>query len=301
MQKKDWLIALLVVAAWGFNFVVIHWGLEELPPLLLGALRFLLVAFPAVLFIKPPKLPLRWLLAYGFTISFLQFALLFSAMQLGMPAGLASLVLQAQAIFTLLFALLFLGEAFQLRQLLALLIAAAGLWLLASQSGDSNMTLIGFSLTIAAAAAWGAGNVINRKIGQRGDVNLVSLVVWAGLTPPLPFFAASWMLEGPDLILDSLAAMSWQSAAVLFYLAAIATLFGYGSWAWLLKHHPASTIAPLTLLVPVFGLLSAWLLLDEQLNGVQLGGILLVMTGLLVNSFGGYLSGASLRKFISQR
>ncbi|WP_027856643.1 EamA family transporter [Marinobacterium jannaschii] len=301
MQQKDWLIALLVVTAWGFNFVVIHWGLEELPPLLLGALRFLLVAIPAVFFIRPPKLPLRWLLAYGFTISFLQFALLFSAMQLGMPAGLASLVLQAQSIFTLLFALVFLGEAFRMRQLIALLIAAGGLWLLASQSGDSNMTLIGFVLTITAAAAWGAGNIINRRIGQLGNVNLISLVVWAGLIPPLPFFAASWFIEGPELILNSLSAMTWQSAAVLFYLAAIATLFGYGSWAWLLKHHPASTIAPLTLLVPVFGLFSAWLFLDEQLNSVQFAGILLVMAGLLVNSFGDRLHPARVLKFISSR
>ncbi|MBY4676006.1 EamA family transporter [Marinobacterium arenosum] len=289
MNRRDWTLALLVVLAWGLNFVVIRWGLDELPPLLLGALRFLLVAFPAVLLVPRPKLPLRWLLAYGLTISFGQFALLFSAIALGMPAGLASLVLQAQALFTLLFALLLLGERWQPQQLLALLIAAGGMAVLGSQSGAGEMTLIGFLLTLAAAASWGLGNIVNRHIGQRGEVNLMSLVVWGALVPPLPFLLMSYWLEGPQLIADSLAAMSWQSGAVLIYLAAIATLFGYGVWAYLLKHNPASEVAPLTLLVPVVGLLSAWLLLGEGLNGVQLFGIALVMLGLLVNVFGGRL------------
>ncbi len=286
MRNKDWGLAALVILAWGVNFVVIKWGLDELPPMLLGALRFLLVAFPCVFFISPPKLPLKWILAYGFTISLGQFALLFSAMHLGMPAGLASLVLQAQAIFTLIFALIFLGERWKLQQVIALLIAAAGLTLLALQSPSSSMTLIGFILTIAAAASWGLGNIINRQIGQYGSVNLFSLVVWSALIPPIPFLLLSYWLEGPELMMHSLSNMGYQSMLAILYLAAIATLFGYSSWAYLLKHYPVSEVAPLTLLVPVVGLITAWILLGETLTAWQGVGIVLVMAGLLVNSFG---------------
>tara|TARA_R110001583_G_scaffold29807_4_gene103827 strand:+ start:6705 stop:7592 length:888 start_codon:yes stop_codon:yes gene_type:complete len=289
MSTKDRMLALLIILAWGVNFVVIRWGLDELPPMLLGALRFSLVAFPAVLFIRPPKLPLKWLLAYGSTISLGQFALLFSAMHAGMPAGLASLVLQAQAIFTLIFALIFLGEHWHKMQLVALLIAASGLALLASKTADNSSTAIGFLLTLAAAAAWGLGNIINRKIGQLGSVNLLSLVVWSALIPPLPFILLSYWLEGPELIYNSLSQMGPKSMLAVLYLAGVATIFGYSSWAHLLRHYPASQVAPLTLMVPVVGLITAWLALGETLGLWQLVGIVLVMLGLLVNTFGAKL------------
>jgi O-acetylserine/cysteine efflux transporter len=286
MNRKAWTLALLVILAWGCNFVFIRWGLDELPPMLLGALRFICVAFPAILFVRRPALPFRWLFAYGITISFGQFALLFSAMHLGMPAGIASLVLQAQAIFTLVFALLFLGERWQPQQLWALLIAGAGLGVLASQADPTTMTLAGFGLTLAAAASWGAGNIINRHIGSHGSIDLVSLVIWGALIPPLPFMLMSYFMEGPELIMASLAGMGIKSLVSLTYLALVATIFGYSTWGWLLRHHPASHIAPLTLLVPIVGLLCAWLILDESLSAVQAVGIVLVMLGLLVNSFG---------------
>jgi O-acetylserine/cysteine efflux transporter len=285
MSPKDLLLALVVIVVWGMNFVVIKVGLEEMPPLLLGALRFLLAAFPAILFIKRPQIPLRWLLAYGLTISFGQFAFLFSAMSLGMPAGLASLVLQSQAFFTLLFAVLLLGERLHRANLFGLLVAAAGLLLIGLQ-GDRIMTLAGFALTIGAAAMWALGNIITRKVGK---VNLVGLVVWGSLIPPLPFLALSWLLEGPQAMESALRGIGLNSILVLIYLAFGATILGYGLWSRLLSRYPASQVAPFSLLVPVVGLTSAALLLDEHLSGLQLLGALLVMCGLLLNVCGGWL------------
>lgn len=286
MSIRHWGLALLIVLAWGINFVIIRFGLDELPPMLLGALRFALVAFPALLFIKPPKLPLKWLLAYGATISLGQFALLFSAMYVGMPAGLASLVLQSQMLFTMIFALVLLGERWHLPQLLSLIVASTGLTLLATKTPAAEMTLLGFLLTIAAAASWGLGNIVNRRIGQLGGVDLLSLVVWGALVPPIPFLLLSYWLEGPELMLSSLSQMGLKSVGALLYLALVATLFGYGSWAFLMRHYPASTVAPLTLLVPVVGLVTAWLVLDEGLSPIQLGGIALILLGLMINVFG---------------
>ena len=282
MTPKDILLAAVVIIAWGVNFVIIKVGLDGVPPMLLGALRFMLAAFPAILFIRRPDMPLRWLLAYGLTISLGQFAFLFSAMYIGMPAGLASLVLQAQAFFTLGFAALFIGETVRRSSLIGLVIAAAGLLLIGSESGRA-FTLAGFVLTLCAAAMWGLGNVVTKRIGK---VNLVSLVVWGSLIPPLPFLALSLMLEGPAQIETALRSISLSSVLAIAYLAFVATLLGYGLWSRLLSRYPASQVAPFSLLVPVVGLSSAWLFLGEALSSVQWVGAAIVMLGLLINVFG---------------
>lgn len=287
MSPKDLVLALVVIVVWGMNFVVIRVGLDNIPPMLLGSLRFMLAAFPAILFIKRPKMPLRWLLAYGATISLGQFAFLFSAMKVGMPAGLASLVLQSQAFFTLFFAVLFLGERLRMTNLVGLVIAASGLLLIGMQ-GDRSMTLAGFVLTICAASMWALGNIVTRKVGK---VNLVGLVVWGSLIPPIPFFALSWMMEGPVAIGAALRGFNMDSALVLLYLAFGATILGYGLWSRLLSRYPANTVAPFSLLVPVVGLTSAALLLDEHLGFLQAIGAVLVMLGLAVNVGGAWVIG----------
>jgi O-acetylserine/cysteine efflux transporter len=287
VSPKDLLLALVVIIVWGLNFVVIKIGLHDMPPMLLGALRFMLAAFPAMLFIKRPQIPLRWLLLYGLTISLGQFAFLFYAMSVGMPAGMASLVLQSQAFFTLLLAALFLGERLRMANLFGLLVAAAGLLLIGLQ-GDRLMTLAGFGLTIGAASMWALGNIVTRKLGK---VNLVGLVVWGSLVPPLPFLALSWLLEGPEAIEAALRGINLESILVLIYLAFGATILGYGLWSRLLSRYPASQVAPFSLLVPVVGLTSSALLLDEQLGPLQVLGALLVMLGLLINVCGGWLYG----------
>ncbi len=285
MTPKDLLLALLVIIVWGLNFVVIKVGLHGMPPMLMGALRFMLAAFPAILFVRRPQVPLRWMLAYGMTISVGQFAFLFYAMYVGMPAGLASLVLQSQAFFTLFFAALFLGERLRGSNLFGLLVAASGLVLIGLQGGQA-MTLAGFALTIAAASMWAVGNVVTRKLGK---VNLVGLVVWGSLIPPLPFLALSLWLEGPELISQSLRSLSLDSLLVLAYLAFGATILGYGLWSRLLSLYPASQVAPFSLLVPVVGISSSALLLGERLGGLQMVGAALVMAGLLINVWGGRL------------
>ncbi|CAD6510716.1 putative amino-acid metabolite efflux pump [Paraburkholderia hiiakae] len=293
MSPKDLLLALVVVLAWGVNFVVIKVGLHGVPPLLLGALRFMLAAFPAVLFVKRPQMPLRWLLAYGATISLGQFAFLFTAMYVGMPAGLASVVLQAQAFFTLGFAAVFLHERFHAQNVVGLLIAAGGLALIGVQSmggtaagGAQGMTVAGFVLTLCAACMWALGNVVTKKVGK---VDLVGLVVWASLVPPLPFLALSYWMEGPQRIVAALSSIGMTSVGAIVYLAFVATLVGYSLWSRLLSKYPASQVAPFSLLVPIVGLASASLLLGEQLSAAEIGGAVLVMGGLAVNVFGGWL------------
>lgn len=282
MAPKDLLLALVVILAWGVNFVVIKVGLHGVPPMLLGGLRFLLASVPAVFFVRRPRIPWRLLVLYGSTILLGQFVFLFSAMYVGMPAGLASLVLQAQAFFTLFFARFVLGERLRAQNLVGLAIAAVGLVAIAVQGGR-GMTLAGFALTIGAAALWALGNVVTKKVGK---VDLVSLVVWASLVPPVPFFALSYGFEGPQRIGAALTSLSGASIFAIVYLAFVATLLGYGLWSRLMSRYPAGQVAPFSLLVPVVGLASSALLLDERLTHAQLAGAALVMAGLAVNVFG---------------
>ncbi|AEC21523.1 cysteine/acetylserine efflux protein [Pusillimonas sp. T7-7] len=283
MPLKDWLAALVIVCAWGINFVVIKLALGEIPPLLLGALRFTFVAFPAILFVKRPQLPWRIIVLYGLTISLGQFVFLFTAMYVGMPAGLASLVLQSQAFFTVLIAALLLGEGVHRHNILGMGVAVLGLVLIQQGAAAGSMTLLGFMLTLLAALSWASGNIVAKVAGK---VDMLGLVIWGALIPPLPFLALSWFLEGPQTIQDSLTGITYVGITAVIYLALVATVIGYVLWGRLLTRHPASKVAPLTLLVPVIGLVSAAWLLDEHMQAAQWLGGAIVMLGLVINVFG---------------
>ena len=288
MTRKDGLLALLVVVVWGLNFVVIKVGLHNMPPLMLAGLRFLLVAFPALFFVARPKIPFRLLLGYGLTISFGQFAFMFCAINFGMPAGLASLVLQAQAFFTISLGALVFGERLQGKQLVGIALAVVGVLVLAEASlNGQHVALLGFLLTLAAAFCWASGNIFNKKIMQlETRPAVMSLVVWSALIPIVPFMVASYLLDGPTVMLHSLVTLDLTTILSLIYLAFVATIVGYGIWGALLGRYETWRVAPLSLLVPVVGIASAALLLNEKLGALQLVGALLVMAGLYINVFG---------------
>lgn len=285
MSFKDSLLGLLIVIIWGVNFLAIAWGLDGLPPLLMGALRFAFVFCVGFMFIKKPDIPLKWMVAYALAISFGQFAFLFSAMSMGMPAGLASLILQSQALFTLIFAALLLNEKIKFAQLLSMMVAGVGLYIIAGTGEDSSMTLIGFVLTIIGAASWALGNVVNRIISNKGFKPGIDLVIWSAWIPVIPFMLSSFIFEGPDLIMASFQSFSWVSFLALTYLAVAASISGYGLWSYLLGRYPAGTVAPLSLGVPIVGISVSAYFLNESITDMQWIGGSLVLLGLIINAF----------------
>lgn len=286
LRPRDLALALLVILVWGLNFAVIKVGVADVPPLLLGALRYLLAAFPALLFVKPPKVPLRLYLLYGMTMAVGQFALLFTAIHIGMPSGLASLVLQAQSFFTLLLAAWWLREPWHGNQVAGLALAAVGLVLIGSAHGAA-MPLAGFALTVAAAAMWGCGNIVTRAVGRHGPMNQFAFIVWSSLVAPLPFVGLSLWLDGPATVLAAVQHLSLRSMAAVAYIAWISTLLGFGLWTFLMSRYPVNRVAPFTLLVPLVGLTTGWLVFGEALQPVHFAGAGLLMAGLLVNVLGG--------------
>lgn len=291
MQTRDLFLALLVVLVWGANFTVIHLGLNGVPPLLLAALRYLLAALPAVFFIKRPTVPLRYWFTYGLFVGFGQFGCLFYAMHLGMPAGIASVVLQSQAFFTLFLAGLLLRETITAKQISGLCLAMAGLYLVGISGGSAGPISLGpFFLTLTAAGFWGLSNIVVRKANyyasaEGKQLDILSLVVWSALIPPLPLLTLSLIVDSPQSVSHALVNLNTLSIFSIFYLAFAATLFGYGAWSRLLSRYPANKVAPLSLLVPVAGLFTAQLVLKEQLSSMQWIGCLLVVTGLAFATF----------------
>ena len=290
MSRSDWLSALVVIVVWGLNFVVMKWGLATVSPLLLCALRFMAASLPFLLFVRPPK-NLSWdlLAAYGLVQGVGQFGLLFTGMKLGMPAGMASVVLQTQAFITMLMAAALLGEKPQRWQWIGLTIAIAGLVLIGAAHGDgaSQMTLLGFLFTVGAAAMWASSNLLTRMAAKQGTYEPVSFIVWTSLFPIIPLLLLSLWLDGAAQMVQQLQAVGLRELGVIAYLALLSTLLGYGLWTRLLQRYAASTVAPLSLLVPVIGLLSAMLLLGEFPTAMQWLGTAGVLLGMVVNQFGG--------------
>ena len=285
MTLPDILAALCVVSIWGVNFVVIKIGLEDLPPVLFTALRFIFAALPLVFFVKRPQAAWPLVAAYGMFQFAFQFTLLFSGIKLGLPAGLASLVIQLQAFFTIGLAVLLLGERPRAVQLAGALVAFCGMGLVAAHL-EGQATLTGFVLVVMGGMCWALANIVTKKMGQ---VNALSLVVWGSLVASPPLLLASWLMEGQAAWQLAAHNFSLKSLFTVLFQAYPNTILGFGIWSLLMRRYAAATIAPFTLLVPVAGMTSAALILGEQLEWWKVAAGALVLGGLALNQFGARL------------
>jgi O-acetylserine/cysteine efflux transporter len=289
VTTRDRLLACSVAVLWGVNFLAIHVSLEHWPPLLLAAVRFLVIAVPAVLLVRRPPVPLRWLLAYGVGFGTLQFVFLFVAMRIGMPTGLASLVLQASAPFTVLLGAVLLRERLSPRQGFGIGLAVLGLAAIAVARAQTA-ALLPVVLTLLGALGWAFGNLANRLAlrDARGPVSPMSLVLWMSVVPPLPLLVASWAVEGPAAWGEAFAAAVTPAGAPgllgLAYTVVLGTLVGSGIWTALMRRHPAGVVAPYSLLVPVVGMATAALVLGERPSAVELVSAAVIVGGVLLGT-----------------
>jgi O-acetylserine/cysteine efflux transporter len=264
------MLAAAVALVWGINFVVIDVGLGSFPPLLFAALRFTLVAFPAVLFVRRPVVPLRWVIGVGTFMSAGQFGLLF----------VASVVLPTQTVFTIALAVAFLGERPGRAQLAGATVAVGGVVLIALGRAR-GVPLGALLLCVGAAASWGVGNICNRRAEAP---NALALLVWSSLVPPLPLLALSLAFEGSHEIRSAVANVGAGGLLALLYVVIVSTGFGFGAWTWLLRRHQASQVAPFTLLVPPVGIAAAWIALGQSPSAGELAGAAIILAGLALAS-----------------
>lgn len=279
MHLQHIVLAIVVAVIWGFNFVMIKAGLDELPPVLLCALRFFFTAFPAIFFVRPPAVAFRQVIAFGFVMFALQFTLLFFGMAAGATAGLASLLLQVQVFFTMLLAVLFLDEKPSGWQITGTIVSFSGIALVAANIGE-DISVLGMVLIIAAAASWGVGNLMSKRLGQ---INMLALVAWGSFVAWPPLLLLSFVTEQSAWNLENLSGLSWISVTSVGYNAYPVTLLGFAAWHWLLRRYPATTVAPFSLLVPVFGFASSALVMDEPIYLWKIGAAALIIAGLCIN------------------
>jgi len=276
MPLRHVFMALVVVAIWGFNFVVIKLSVDALPPILAAAFRFALAAFPALLFVRPPRTSWVRIAGFGLCFGLALYSFLNFAIHQGMPAGLASVVLQVQAFFTMLIAFVALGERPRRIQLAGAVIAFAGIAVIGIErwSGAAPWP---FLLTICAAVSWGFANVFSKSAGT---VNPIAITVWGAAIAAIPLFGLSLLTEGVAPLVDAVTQPRFSTFVIIGFLAYPATLFALAVWNHLLAQHPATLVAPFTLLVPITGLLSGWLVLGETIAPLEIAGGMLVVAGL---------------------
>ena len=276
------LLALVIVAVWGTNFVVIKLSLESFPPFLFAALRYIFAFLPAAFLLPRPKVSWTNLCVYGLAVGVGQFGVLYFAIDGNISPGLASLVIQTQVFFTIGFAMLFAKESLKLYQAIAVAIAMIGLAIIATHT-DRTTTFLGLALVVFAGFSWGIANTTSRRAGA---INMLAYVVWASVYAIPPLLALAFIFEGGWANLSA----SIVNAPIGAWLGVLwqswgNTLFGYGAWAWLLSKHPAAVVAPAPLLVPIFGMGAATFFLGESLPLWKIMAAGLVITGLMVNLF----------------
>ncbi|NTG05327.1 EamA family transporter [Rhizobium rhizogenes] len=283
MRFRDILLLATVAFVWGFNFVVIRWGLNAFPPLLLSTLRFVVCLVPICFGVERPKIPWSQLIVLGITLGSLVFGLLYLGISFGLSAGLASVVMQAQVFFTVILASVATSERLGRRTAVSICVGILGLALLAI-GGAATITAVGFFLTLAGAFAWAVSNILIKRLPP---VNTLNLMVWISVVPPIPFLIASLVFEGPSRIYDAIGSLTLSGAMTVLYMSLISTIFAYGVWGNLLQRYSATLVSPFALLVPVFGLACAWSFLGDKPNGMELAGAGMTVLALGINSTNG--------------
>ena len=279
MPVSHLLLALIIMAVWGLNFIAMRWALDAVAPMTFAALRFFVVLVPLIFFVPRPKVPLRLLLGYASSSFSLQFCLIFLAVSINMPVGLISLVVQGQVFFSIVLAILIYRDRPSRWQIIGVSVGTLGIAAVGADLGQT-MPLLAFIVTLCGALSWAVGNTFVKAMGP---VSAISLVVWASLIAVATLIPVSLVIEGTaswGVALKLLAQGDLVFWGSLLFNGFGASLLGYGGWSWLLRRHPTALIAPFTLLVPVFGLGSAAIILGEELRPGSWPGIIMVFVGL---------------------
>lgn len=284
MSVKHVLIALFAVVAWAVNFPVTTLALEQFTPMMIVALRYTLVAIPTLVFVRPPSGEWKWLVVYGLTYGVFQFGAVYWGMHLGAPSGVAALLIQSSAPFTVILGCIFLQERLHRALVVGLVVAVVGLLAIATVGGTGFGGLPAL-LVVLGGAGWAAGNIIMR---YSGIMDVLRFSLWMTVVPPIPALLVGFALDGVD---ESLAGFSGllqptglRALAALGYIAFVATLAATASWLYVLARNPASRVAPLTLLMPVLALVIGWVALDERPSVIVIVMTVLILAGVAMTT-----------------
>lgn len=281
MHKKHLALALLVTLAWGLNFPITKLGLRAIDPFVLTGLRFALAALPLVFVIKRPAVPFGYVAAYGVIFGLGMWGVINYGIQLGVSPGIASLLIQLSVFFTLGWGCVLFKEKIRGAQWAGAFLALIGLTgIIANQQGEH--AALGVLMIVFSALAWSIGNVIIKTSEVK---EIFSFMVWASLFPPIPLFLMAWWVHGDAAFVSLPTHLDRTAVWSLLFQVYLATHFAYWGWNTLLKAYPVSTVAPLSLLIPVFGIASSMLILGERVSTANLVFIAVIISGLAVGLY----------------
>ena len=282
LRPLDAALLTLVAGIWGLNFLVIRWGLDSVPPLLFTALRFVFCSVPWVFFLKRPDASWGELCGLGFVLGACVFGFLFVGIAAGVPPGLASLLMQSQVFFTAALSYLLVSERLRHHRFVAIGIGALGIAVAATQYTHAS-GLAGFVLVLCGALSWGFANILLKRL-PRND--MLGLMVWISLVPPVPLLALAAMQSGPSEVWSAALGIGWRGGFAILYTAILSTIVGYGIWGTMLQRYDTSTVAQFSLLVPVFGLVGASVVYGEHYTPAEMVSIFLILLSLIVSTYG---------------
>lgn len=282
MKAKDFLLAILVTFIWGINFSIIKLGLTSLDPFMLSGLRFLLCALPLVFFIKKPNTSMFYIASYGILFGVGLWGMVTLGIYFGISAGVASLVLQMSAFLTVIMSAIILKESIDLSKKIAFLVALLGLSLIIIVT-DGSVTLIGLVLVLIGALSWSITNIIIKKAGVK---EVFSFIIWSSLFSPIPLFILAYITQGSIVYINFFENLNDIAIFSILFQVYPTTLIGYWVWNSLLTKYPVSSVAPLSLLVPIFGLFGSYLIFDENIGILKILACTLIVSGLIINTFG---------------
>jgi drug/metabolite transporter (DMT)-like permease len=292
MNKRDLLLGIFVMIVWGLNFSVIKLGVSNIDPLLLTALRFTLAVIPAIFFVKRPQVKWRYLVAYGLTFAIGVWGMGSWSIQAGLSAGMASVLMQMNVVISLLVGYFLLKETVTSMRVVGSIIAIIGLLLSVSVT-DGSVTMLGLLLIVLASLSWSITSLIVKKAGTK---EVFAFSIWGMLFAPIPLFTLAYLQSDHQQLLTLNLLMNSSVIFSVLFQAYPVTLFGYWVWNRLLVKYPLSTVAPLSLLVPIFGLLGSAIFYQEQIGLVKAIACLLVIAGLMI----GLIKTAQLKTYLQQ-
>lgn len=282
MKISHLLLAILITAIWGINFSVIKIGLSSVDPFILAGIRFTLCALPALLFIKKPDVPWRYIIGYGLVFGIGLWGLVNLGIKAGLSAGIASLLLQFSAFFTILLGSVVFKESLTRYQIAGFALACTGLLSIVFIT-DGSVTFTGTLLVLAGAIAWSIANIIIKRSATK---QIFAFLVWSSAFSPIPLFLLDWLVNGSNGYTALVSHVDYRAVLSILFQVYPNTLFGYWVWNSLLKQYPISTVAPLSLLVPVFGILGSMAIFGEAISSLKILALLLIISGLVVGLYG---------------
>ncbi len=265
MQIRDLLLIIGVMSIWGFNFSMIKLGVSEMDPLLIAAARFFCATFPIIFFIRKPDVQWRYLIAYGCVFGTGIWGMASCAITFGLSSGMASVLLQTDVLTTFLVGVLLYKEVISLRIATGIAVSMIGL-VISIIYTNGNVTLLGVAFIMISAICWPLAGVIVRKSGTS---SAFAFNIWGTLFAPLPLVLLSVGVNGWEILTTTYEQWNSNAWASVLFQAYPTTLFGYWVWNKMVLKYPMSQLAPLTLLVTVFALISGYLIYDEQLSSAQ--------------------------------